>query len=351
MFGLRKSLYRNALDLKTASGKSIEEIVFEPLDKAGVVPLVVDVGARNGMMFLPQSYANHARLIGFEPNPDEYQKLVTGTMDSIAAKADIPKFVKETYHPYALWSRSEPRTLFVTAGPGATTLMGEADPRVTKRMFLDQGTANETSYYDQHCEVRERVEVPCETLDTLTKDEGLIDFLKVDVEGAELDVFEGGIKKFKDQSVLFVLTEFCSFSYFERHPVVGDLHAFLNRHGLRLLDFELTHNTYRRGPTRIPATLDRRLVYAGDLFLSLDPDRHDLAPETLQRLAAISLAQGFYSYGISLMRSAGLSPSDDIDAADTRIAKMWTSRRLRSSWASLPAQTKRFAAGLLRRRR
>lgn len=347
MLGLRKKLYRNALDVKTASGKSIEEIVFEPLDKAGIAPLVVDVGARNGMMFLPQSYANHARLVGFEPNAEEYQKLITGTTDSLAANANIPKFTKETYHPYALWSRPETRTLFVTVGPGATTMMGGADPQVTKRMFLDQGNENGLSLYDQHCEVREQAEVHCKTLDEATDNEEMIDFLKVDVEGAELDVFEGGIEKFKSNSILFIMTEFYTLPIFEKHPVIGDLHAFLNRHGFRLLDLDLAHSTYRRGPTSIPESLDRRLIFAGDLFLSLDPDRYDLTPETLQRLAAISIAQGFYSYGISLLRSAALSRPDDIDAADARIAKMWTSRRLRRSWATLPAKTKRLTSRIL----
>ncbi len=72
----------NRLDYKTASGKTVGEILFAPILARGEDFRVVDAGARNGMFELPESYAKIANFIGFEPNEDEYRKLVTGTTDA-----------------------------------------------------------------------------------------------------------------------------------------------------------------------------------------------------------------------------------------------------------------------------
>ena len=41
---------------------------------------VVDVGARNGMTLLGD-FSKYCNLFGFEPNPQEYEKLITNTTD------------------------------------------------------------------------------------------------------------------------------------------------------------------------------------------------------------------------------------------------------------------------------
>jgi hypothetical protein len=41
---------------------------------------VVDVGARNGMTLLGD-FSQYCNLFGFEPNPQEYEKLITNTTD------------------------------------------------------------------------------------------------------------------------------------------------------------------------------------------------------------------------------------------------------------------------------
>ena len=79
---LIKKMRRSPFEFQVGAGQTIGDIVFAPLDAKGIEPVVVDLGARNGMMLLPASYARRARLIGFEPNPEEAKKLITKTTDS-----------------------------------------------------------------------------------------------------------------------------------------------------------------------------------------------------------------------------------------------------------------------------
>ena len=88
-------------------------------------PMVVDVGARNGFYLLPRHYAEHVTLVGFEPNPEEFAKLDSGTTDAAkqfdAMGIDRPAFKAERYHPYALWDSEQRRPFYVTRGAGAAT--------------------------------------------------------------------------------------------------------------------------------------------------------------------------------------------------------------------------------------
>ena len=66
------------LDLVIKGETTIKDIIYAPIIENKIQPLVVDVGARNGMEegIIPNSYANLSKLIGFEPNEVEYKKLL-----------------------------------------------------------------------------------------------------------------------------------------------------------------------------------------------------------------------------------------------------------------------------------
>lgn len=59
---------------------------------------------------------------------------------------------------------------------------------------------------------------------------GPVDFIKIDIQGAELDVFEGGKNVLKD--VLVVVSEVEFVPIYEEQPLFGDVSAFLQKHGM-----------------------------------------------------------------------------------------------------------------------
>ncbi len=338
---LMAKLRRSPFDFNTREGRTIGDMVTAPLEQSGVDCMVVDVGARNGMMLLPDSYTRRARLVGFEPNLEEYGKLVAGDTDAHKIGARISPFKTEKYFPFALWDKEEDRTFYITKGPGACTLLGAADQRVTNNMFLDYSSdLRHQSYQDLHTEVVGTQPVACQPLDALLEPNTVVDFLKMDVEGAEHQVLQGARQLLKRKGVLFIYSEFAALPYYKAHDVFGYQHALLTEHGYRLLDLDLGHLGYRRGATDFSSTVDRSLIYGGDAFFALDPDRNQLSRLDLQRLAAISLSFGFISFAFELLREAGFLSDNELMAIKDAVEKTWTVERLKKVWMQLPARAR-----------
>jgi FkbM family methyltransferase len=335
-------LRRSAFDFPVRGGGTVGDIICAPLDATGVEPVVVDVGARNGMALLPASYTARARLIGFEANRAEYDKLISGTTDARKIGAFNPSFKREEYHPYAVWRAREQRPFYITEGAGACTLMGAPEQTVTETMYLDyRNKLRGRSYYDLHVKILRTEPVDCITLDEVLPPDTTFDFMKLDVEGAELAALEGASKLLEAHRALFIFSEFVTFPYYKMHDVMGSQHVFLNERGYRLLDLELEHPTYRRGRRDLPESTDRRMMYAGDAFFVVDPDRHNMDALTRQRLAAISMAFGFASFALSLIDDAGLTSAADVAQIEEALRRTYTARRLMHIWRFLPRQTMR----------
>jgi FkbM family methyltransferase len=340
---LLRKLRRSPFDFPVSGGGTIGDIVCAPLDQAGLEFAAIDLGARNGMYHLPTSYSLRSKLIGFEPNPQEYEKLTSGTTDMSKRGQAAPPFKSTEYHPFAVWRAKERRQFYITAVAGACTLMGESVPAVTGQMFLDSSmspdrskTRRATSYADITRVVR-TVPVDCIALDDVIADGTTIDFLKMDVEGAELACLQGARRLLDSHRVLFVYSEFVTLPYYAAHDLLGAQHVFLSERGYRLIDLDLRHPTYRRGPHDLPKSADRRMIYAGDAIFVLDPDRVALDAPTKQRLAAILFVFGFSSYALSLLDEAGLTSKADIERIEASVRRTMTTRRLMLMWKQLPA--------------
>jgi FkbM family methyltransferase len=329
----------HGLDCKLSDGRCVADLLFAPLRERAIEPTLIDVGARNGMhqTVIPSCYAKESTIIGFEPNQDEYQKLVTQTTDAEVIGAPMSRFKQEKYFNCALWNAEERRPFYITAGVGACTLMGKADPRICQNMWLE---GDSRSYMDIHAEVRRTAPVECKRLDSVLLATEIVDILKIDVEGGELAVLQGATKLLDNHNILFVKSEFLLTPYFENGPLLGHQQVFLHEHGFRLLDLDFDHLPYTRAKTAIPASVDRRLIYGGDAYFMLDPERNKMDSTRAHRMGIACLVFHFSSLGVSLLRDAGLLPEADIAAVEKAIAKNWTSKRMKHVWAKLPGKVK-----------
>lgn len=328
----------NPLDIRTRSNVPICDLIFAPIVRAGQRPLVVDVGARSGMLELPSSYTNRANLIGFEPNPVEHEKLIAHDTDPVRAGHRPPPFADEKYLDKAIWDREGSETLVITNGPGTPTLMGAADRTLTSNMYLE---GQKLSFYDAALQSVDEETIQTQRLDELISQGTTIDFLKIDVEGAELRVLKGASGLLSRRDVLVIRSEFVTVPYYKEHPILGDQHLFLHEFGFRLIDIDLGAARYTRGPTRIPRIADRTLLYGGDAVYILDPDRVALDPLELQRMAALSLGLGFSSLATSVLRDAALLSDSDIEDIEEALAKVPLRRRVLSAWERTPHKLER----------
>lgn len=333
------------LDTRTRLGPTIGDLVFAPIDRDKISPLVVDAGARNGMYLLPESYARRATLIGFEPNADEYHKLANSRTDAelYFARQGIatPRFKDARFHQCALWDSNGRGTLYITQGAGACTLMGPVKPfmRDTYFIYPEGSRLNSKSFHDLHAAVLSTEEIPCATLDSLISDDELVDFLKIDVEGAELRVLRGADRLLSSGRTFFIQSEFQLLAYYEEHPLLGDQQRFLADRGFRLIDLIFDHPRYRRGSIEIPSASDRGMLMAGDAIFVRDPDLARMSPIEMHRLAAIALVYWFSAFGLSLLHDAKLLSPAELSAVEEAIRatprRGWRGRLL-ERWSRLP---------------
>jgi FkbM family methyltransferase len=325
------NLMRDPFALPLAD-ETVSEVLLKRLKSEQDFLKVADVGARNGLEW-PASLSRATHLFGFEPNKVEYDKLIRHQTDAQRLNITQTIFGKEDYFNCAVWSATEERPFYITQGPGACTLMGEDEPSVTGNMWMDWVGQ---SYHEAHTKVVSTTNMTCRRLDELFSDGVDIDFLKIDVEGAELDVLEGAKGLLGDKRVSIIKTEFVLFPYYQRHPVLGDQHSFLNDFGYRMLTMELDKSAYTLGQTSIPAEADRRLHYAGDAYFLLDPVRHPLAPERAYRAGLVLIALGFRSLGVQLIRRSGLFDEAILGEVERALHRLSRNRRLRYLWNSFP---------------
>jgi FkbM family methyltransferase len=179
--------------------------------------VVVDVGARGGVEWYWKVFGDHLRIIAFEADAEECARL----------KATPQKNV--TFIPSALGAENGVRTLHVTHHRAASTFY-PVDPKWTARF----------SFSDNQL-VEQQVEVRTTTLrDALAGQR--VDFIKLDAEGAELDVLRGADLG----PVLGVVSEL-NFGQ-TGLPSFAEFDIYCRSAGLQLYDLDLYHFSRRALP-------------------------------------------------------------------------------------------------------
>jgi FkbM family methyltransferase len=144
------------------------------------------------------------RVTGFDPQ----KEVLTDLM-----KKQGPN---ERYFPWAVGD-GQTHKLHICNASGMTSFL-EPDPKALSvfEMFKSFG------------EVLRKVDVPTHRLDDLSEIEQL-DFLKIDVQGAELSVFRNGKNRLANAVV--VQTEVSFVGLYQRQPMFGEIDLELRKHG------------------------------------------------------------------------------------------------------------------------
>ena len=154
-----------------------------------------------------------SKIIGFELDEEVCSKM----------NASSKKGVK--YYPYALGKANEKRKLYITQHPMCSSLYKPNEDLI--KLY----NRFEVAY------LKEETEIETITLDYFVKQNkiGEIDFIKIDVQGAELDIFKGGAKTLKD--VLKIVTEVEFIPHYINQPLFGDVCNFLEKYNLMFNKF------------------------------------------------------------------------------------------------------------------
>jgi FkbM family methyltransferase len=193
-------------------------MLLDLLRKRQDVPLprlvVVDVGAmpEGTVRYAPLLDHDCASVVGFEPQAEQLARLQAASPPT------------HTYLPHIL-GKGGPARFHRTRYPGCSSLY-EPDPRVID-LFSTIGAAGPGGNFH----VVETSEVQTCRLDEIA---GIAppDLLKLDVQGAELDVLEGGTETVSRALVIEAEVEFVPL--YRDQPLFGDVQRFLRGHGFLL---------------------------------------------------------------------------------------------------------------------
>lgn len=194
-------------NVRITDGVNVMSTAFRDLLAPQRLTDVVDVGANpidGDPPYKPMLAAGLCRVTGFEPQPEALLQLQTR------------KGPYERYLSYAVGDGGS-HTLNICRASGMTSLF-EPDPD-TLGLF---------EVLEPLGEVVERVALSTHRLDDISEIEHL-DFLKIDIQGGELAVFEAGRNKLAE--AVAIQTEVSFITLYRDQPSLGDVDQELRRQG------------------------------------------------------------------------------------------------------------------------
>lgn len=274
--------------------------------------LLIDGGAKGGIQKEWFPAMPLLEVIGFDPiwpkdiherSRDVYDVGAASAANVVRAKR-MPYPPDTTFVPKALGSAPETRTILVSSRGSMSSFLRPHADRV--RLYGLAGDA----------EVVATAEVETTTLDRTARDRGLrfIDFVKLDTQGTELEVLQGG-EGILSETVFGLRVEACFVPLYEDQPLFAEVDRFVRQQGFEFID--LTHmKRYRRtfGPASETLPSDPgQLVVADPLYFRAPPGvvarLRDLDGDARRRYMGGALVAcliyGRGAYVIELLAAAG----------------------------------------------
>ena len=235
---------------------------------------IVDVGA-NSLFSDPPPYtpllnASIASVVGFEPN----QRALT--------KLNEKKGAHETYLPHVIGDGKK-HTLHYCQASGMTSLL-EPNPQVLNLFlgFPDWGRVLGTE------------EVNTVRLDDIPETT-MFDYLKIDIQGGELMVFQNATERLKNAVLIHTEVEFIPM--YKNQPLFAEVDHFLRQQGFMLHRFDSMYSATLK-PVNPYACLNQTLS-ADAIFIKDITRLQAMTSEQLLKLAVI-LHECYQSYDLTL---------------------------------------------------
>lgn len=290
---------------------SLQEVVPEKLPTVAVI----DVGAmlEGKSRFEGLVERGMARVIGFEPDPTEYQKL--------KAQADA----RHIFLPYFL-GNGKPATFHRCRYNGCSSLY-KPDPGIID-LFTSLGDPANAFF-----EVLGTSEVKTKRLDDVGEVQAC-DCLKIDVQGAELDVLKGAVRTLRETAVVEVEVEFVPL--YENQPLFAEIDMFMRKNGFLLHKFAEVGGRAMR-----PFVLDNnpfkpmsQILWANAIYVRPFANFERIAPEVLLK-TAIVLHEVYTSIDMAWFALKAYDAKAGTKLSDAYIARVTAAGNIQYSFINL----------------
>lgn len=230
-------------------------------------------------------FGKNLNIYGFEADPVACEQ---------ANQSDRPRTWQEKHFPLAIGSRVGKQPLYLTKHPMCSSLYPPNEPYLARFAGLPPLVNLDRT-----------LEVETTTLDSFCQEYGVntIDFLQIDIQGAELDVFKAAPNIFS-KSILAIQTEVEFAPLYSGQPLFGDVDKFLSSQGFTL--FGLGTVPISRLNSPIPSSYCTAQILWGEAFylrdlLMVETNQLQHTPENLLKLACIADILGFTDYALELL--------------------------------------------------
>lgn len=249
---------------------------------------LLDIGARDGLQHPWNAFSSMIFALLVEPDPEEAGRL------RASLQADQGSVL-----PFALWRENASLSLKLTKSRGCSSVF------MPNRVFLDQFPESDRFSVDSE------IQIQSVTLDGLAEKGELptVDFAKIDVQGAELSILQGGCRHLASDLVgLEVEVEFAPM--YVGQPLFADVEAFVRDElGLELWDIRKTYWKYRSGLNLGPTK--GRLIFGDALFFRpvhafgawIEKLSPDAARDKIVMLVFSALAYGYADYAWEVLEA------------------------------------------------
>lgn len=230
---------------------------------------VVDVGARYGVHPTWMELIRDVRLYLFEMDTDEAARLT------------------DKYRDYP---NIEVKNLAVMSSKGEISYQIRRHKGLNSLFKINQSCIAERDYMvDDFVSDGEAV-IRADAIDALFPARE-IHFLKIDTEGAELEVLRGAEKQLQ-ANVLGIRAEANFLDIHAGAPLFGDVHRFLLEQGFELLNFDYDGRGHGFGPFTLPGKYGQLVATDGVWIKNLEALRRDTGrlPENAIRMALFLIA-------------------------------------------------------------
>lgn len=184
----------------------------------------VDIGARGGVHEIVEPFASHTAVVGFEPDPEECRIMTEA--------------VAQDGSPFAS---------FDLEAVGLAGFTGEAQLHRINAPTNDSLREPNASYVKRYNMVKWQklgeLTVPVTTLDAiifdrLAGDPNAGEFIKIDTQGTEFEILEGGSRTLSERTVA-VISEVSFCELYDGQAMFTELESFLRGHGFSFYGFDL----------------------------------------------------------------------------------------------------------------
>lgn len=194
--------------------------------------VLMDIGAREGLKSHWEAFFPDVTVIAFELDSEEASRL-----------EKLPHDYRMKVFPHALARKSGSRQLNVHRDPYSSSLFRENKDFIDRLMLRDAFEIVSTETVNAKC------------IDDIRGDLGDVDFVDIDTEGAELEIFLGGKSLFADPQLLGVFTEVRFHEGFNT-PLFSEVDLHLRSCGFSLYDLGYYYESRRVLP--YPLLMDKR---------------------------------------------------------------------------------------------